>query len=110
RGGGRVLAAVRPARRADAVPVVRHRAPVRLGQREPVAVRPVVPAVAAGRLADAARTPAQALVPRAAAGGDPRGGWLADAEVGDAVLAGQPAVDRAAAADPPGPASRMAPA
>src|SRR5690606_11928499 len=110
RGVGRVLAAVRPARRAHAVPVVRHRAPVCLGQREPAVVQPAVPAVAAGGVAAAARAPAGALVPRAAAGGDPRGGWLAAAEVGDAVLAGQPAVDRAAAADPPGPVPRVAPA
>src|SRR5690606_12675477 len=80
------------------------------GQREPAAVRPAVPAVAAGGVADAARTPGGALVPRTTAGGGHRRGRRPAAEMGDAVLAGQPAVDRAAAADPPGPASRMAPA
>src|SRR5690606_40907364 len=78
--------------------------------REPAAVRPAVPAVAAGGVADAARAPARTRVPRAAAGGGHRRGLRPVAEVGDAVLAGQPAVDRAAAADPPGPVPRVAPA
>src|SRR5690606_39338561 len=41
-GRGR-LAGLRRARVADALPVAGHRAPLRLGQREPAAVRPAVP-------------------------------------------------------------------
>src|SRR5690606_744103 len=50
-GGAAVLGPVHLARRADAVHLVLHRASLRLEQPQPVAVRPAVPAVAAGRLA-----------------------------------------------------------
>src|SRR5690606_15384877 len=65
----RLLAAGRPGRRADALPVDGHGAQLRLRQREPAAAQPALPGTAARRLGPAARARTRDLVPGAAGAG-----------------------------------------
>src|SRR5690606_37791839 len=104
-----LLAAGRRTRPVDAVPVVRHRAPLRLGQREPAAVRSPGAGPAARRVATHGGARSRNVVPPAPGGGVRGRGGRAAAEVGAAVLAGQRSMDRAAAAGAPGLVARVPP-
>src|SRR5690606_30651153 len=102
RAGCRRLAGLWRARHGDALPVAGHRAPFRLGQREPVAVRSAVPAAAAGRMEDRGWKDARTTLPDRPGAGRGRGGRGLRTQMGAAAVAGQRAVDRPAAAAAPG--------
>src|SRR6476646_1227641 len=99
RGGAAVLDALRAARRADALHLVRDGESRRLGQPEPAAVQSALPAVAARWLASRARPLGRAdLRWRADAAGRLRHGRLDHALAAALPRPGQHALDRRPAA------------
>src|SRR3546814_8779465 len=80
----------------DAVRVVFHRAPLRVGQPQPAAVQPAVPAAAARRMAHRPRARARAVVRALARRGRGLHGRRAVHAVAADAAAAQRAVDRTA--------------